>query len=297
MKNPSGHGIVAGIANAPSTLACDARLSDITRIATSCARGGAPDAETPKRRGDHSLFRASRQVGQRATGCIQHEPHNRQIEEYDSHPWHGLGGDHAAQREDAAHRATGAESNSHRGTAMHLVTSAMILASHWLGDDANRRSRWSRPTPSRAAGNDDPVWIEPIWRAEHAIGRRWHAESVGRQSHLAGRSRAADARQQHSTAHQHHPPACRADLDAARPELIVSPDSRRRLQTDALTIGIVGCEKPRFVQWSVSRMWRWPITPRTQHVRQTRLGRSPSGTSRAYGTTIRHVFVFSGRLT
>ena len=121
MKNPSSQGIVAGIANAPSTLACDARLSDITRIATSSPAAAPPDAETPKRCGDHSLFRASRQVGQRATGCIQHEPHNRQIEEYDSHPWHGLGGDHAAQRKDAAHRETDAESNSHRGTAMHLV--------------------------------------------------------------------------------------------------------------------------------------------------------------------------------
>src|SRR5258707_14062582 len=42
MKNPSSQGIVAGIANAPSTPACDARLSDITRIATSSPAAAPP---------------------------------------------------------------------------------------------------------------------------------------------------------------------------------------------------------------------------------------------------------------
>src|SRR4051812_13012373 len=42
MMNPSSHGMVGGIANAPSTLACDARWSDITRIATSSPAAAPP---------------------------------------------------------------------------------------------------------------------------------------------------------------------------------------------------------------------------------------------------------------
>ena len=42
MKNPSSQGIVVGIANAPSTFACDARLADITRIATSSPAAAPP---------------------------------------------------------------------------------------------------------------------------------------------------------------------------------------------------------------------------------------------------------------
>ena len=77
--------------------------------------------------------------------------------QHDLHPWHGLGGDHAAQREDAAHRETDAESNSHRGTAMHL----------YVGDDSGITLAWDHATHPRTTFATD---VQAI--LQHALAVR-----------------------------------------------------------------------------------------------------------------------------